>query len=71
MRPQLAEFNQDGIPEVYVGNVIFDALTGKRWVAFDAAKNSGKPILWLSISLKTGTPSPVGVLLVLKQTDWN
>ncbi|GIV38376.1 MAG: hypothetical protein KatS3mg033_0176 [Thermonema sp.] len=42
MRPQLAEFNQDGIPEVYVGNAIFDALTGKRWVAFDAAKNSGK-----------------------------
>ncbi|WP_169737650.1 Ig-like domain-containing protein, partial [Thermonema rossianum] len=42
MSPQLADFNQDGIPEVYVGNAIFDALTGKRWVAFDANKNSGK-----------------------------
>lgn len=42
MSPQLADFNHDGIPEVYVGNAIFDALTGKRWIAPDPAKNSGK-----------------------------
>ncbi|QKG80546.1 cadherin domain-containing protein [Tenuifilum thalassicum] len=26
--PQLADFNQDGIPEVYVGNKIYNAITG-------------------------------------------
>jgi len=38
---QLADINQDGIPEVYVGDRIFNALTGERYVDGDANVNVG------------------------------
>ncbi|ANQ49353.1 tandem-95 repeat protein [Flammeovirga sp. MY04] len=39
--PQIADFDGDGIPEVYLGNAIFNAVTLERLVAPDSAKNSG------------------------------
>ena len=39
--PQLADINQDGIPEVYVGDRIFDALTGERYADGGGAVNTG------------------------------
>jgi len=36
-----ADFNNDGIPEIYVGNRIFDATTGKLLVDGPAAGNKG------------------------------
>jgi len=39
--PQIADINQDGIPEVYVGDRIFDAITGIRYVDGDASVNVG------------------------------
>ncbi|WP_222931357.1 FG-GAP-like repeat-containing protein, partial [Xanthovirga aplysinae] len=41
--PQLADFNQDGEPEVYVGNRIFNALTLNRLVNDEGASNQGRP----------------------------
>ena len=39
--PQIADFNMDGVPEVYVGNMIFDAKNGYVLVKQNSA-NSGK-----------------------------
>ncbi|NLR90362.1 Ig-like domain-containing protein [Flammeovirga agarivorans] len=39
--PQLADFNGDGVPEVYLGNSIFNAITLAELIAPDSAKNSG------------------------------
>ncbi|MFK8009738.1 MAG: Ig-like domain-containing protein [Saprospiraceae bacterium] len=39
----LADFNNDGFPEVYVGNEIFDAITGTR-LAMGGANNIGNNI---------------------------
>ena len=38
--PQIADVNEDGRPEVYVGNRVFDALTGRR-VAIGSGVNRG------------------------------
>jgi hypothetical protein len=40
--PQLADFNADGTPEIYVGNAIFDAISGTNLVRVDGSKNSGR-----------------------------
>jgi len=39
--PQIADINQDGIPEIYVGDRIFNAITGERYVDGDASVNVG------------------------------
>ncbi len=39
--PQIADINQDGIPEVYIGDRIFNAITGERYVDGDASVNVG------------------------------
>ena len=39
--PQIADINQDGVPEVYVGDRIFDAITGERYVDGGGAVNTG------------------------------
>jgi hypothetical protein len=39
--PQIADINQDGIPEVYVGDRIFDAITGTRLIDGDNSVNVG------------------------------
>jgi hypothetical protein len=39
--PQIADINQDGIPEVYVGDRIFNAITGERYIDGDASVNVG------------------------------
>ncbi|MFK8165471.1 MAG: HYR domain-containing protein [Lewinella sp.] len=39
--PQLADINQDGIPEVYVGDRIFNALTGQRYIDGNNSVNVG------------------------------
>ena len=39
--PQLADINQDGRPEVYVGDRVFDALTGVRYVDGGSNVNVG------------------------------
>ena len=39
--PQLADINQDGTPEVYVGDRIFDALTGTRLIDGGSNVNVG------------------------------
>ncbi|OHX66262.1 Ig-like domain-containing protein [Flammeovirga pacifica] len=38
--PQIADFDGDGVPEVYVGNAIYNSLTLARLVAPDSSKNS-------------------------------
>jgi gliding motility-associated-like protein len=40
--PQLADFNGDGTPEVYVGNAIFNAIDGTRLVAYNTGNNGGE-----------------------------
>src|SRR5690606_36853950 len=37
----VADFNADGVPEVFVGNQIFNAQTGARLAALSAADPSG------------------------------
>lgn len=39
--PQLADFDADGVPEVYSGNAIFNALDGTTLVQANASLNSG------------------------------
>lgn len=39
--PQIADINQDGVPEVYVGDRIFNALTGERLIDGDNTVNVG------------------------------
>lgn len=39
----VADFNGDGIPEVYVGNQIFNGATGARLVSADSADSAGCP----------------------------
>ncbi|SEP79506.1 HYR domain-containing protein [Neolewinella agarilytica] len=39
--PQIADINQDGVPEIYVGDRIFNAITGERYVDGDASVNVG------------------------------
>ena len=39
--PQVADINQDGVPEVYVGDRIFDAITGIRYVDGGSNVNVG------------------------------
>ena len=39
--PQIADINEDGRPEVYVGDRIFDALTGVRYVDGGSSVNVG------------------------------
>ncbi|MCH2045612.1 MAG: FG-GAP-like repeat-containing protein [Saprospiraceae bacterium] len=39
---QVADFDNDGTAEVYVGNAIFDASTGTRLVAYANGQNSGR-----------------------------
>ena len=43
----LADFNYDGTPEVYVGNEIYDAITGTR-LATGGANNIGNNIYTLT-----------------------
>lgn len=40
--PQLADFNQDGTPEVYVANAIFNAIDGTRLINFNTSNNYGR-----------------------------
>ena len=50
----LADFNQDGTPEVYCGGTIFDAITGE-WRGYVGAGNpNGNPRI-----LNAGTPDPI------------
>lgn len=39
--PRIADFNQDGIPEVYLGNSIFNSLTGKRLITGEMEWSEG------------------------------
>ncbi len=65
---QIADINQDGRPEVYVGNRIFDALTGNRLVAggsninvggYSGGSNSDRFPLYFDL-FQPGDPKPGG-----------
>ncbi|WP_281613166.1 Ig-like domain-containing protein [Flammeovirga sp. SubArs3] len=42
--PQLADFNEDGIPEVYIGNAIYNAIDLTSIIAFDNDLSSGNSV---------------------------
>ena len=41
-QPSFADFNQDGIPEIYINNAIWNAVTGVKYIDQDINKNLGK-----------------------------
>ncbi|MFZ1617286.1 MAG: FG-GAP-like repeat-containing protein, partial [Flavobacteriales bacterium] len=58
MSPQLADFNQDGIPEVFCGNKIFNARTGVLLAQGGSTRNSGGHVA----SINEGFPVAVDIL---------
>lgn len=66
--PQLADINQDGVPEVYVGDRIFNALTGQRYVdggnnvnvgGYDNGSNADRFPIFFDL-YQPGDPRPSG-----------
>lgn len=41
-QPSFADFNQDGVPEIYINNAIWNAVTGVKYIDQDLNKNLGK-----------------------------
>ncbi|MFK8101081.1 MAG: M43 family zinc metalloprotease [Saprospiraceae bacterium] len=60
--PALTDFNEDGIPEVYIGNQIFNALTGALIVEGGTSMNEGRQITSLSSGISNFAPIAVDVL---------